>query len=89
MATCVPVKDLRNTSSFLDLVENSTTPITVTKNGYDKFVAIKSADFQELQEQAALGKLMARILVAEDERTSKQFIDGQTSLASLRKKYEI
>ena len=47
MPKCVPIKDLRDTVAFDSLVESSATPITITKNGYDRFVCIRSADFEQ------------------------------------------
>ena len=32
MPVCVPVKDMRDTSRFAELVESSAGPVTVTKN---------------------------------------------------------
>ena len=43
MPKCVPIKDIRDTAAFSELVEKSPEPITVTKNGYDQFVVIRSA----------------------------------------------
>jgi len=45
MPICIPIKDLRDTAAFDAMVESSPTPITVTKNGYDRFVCVKSSDF--------------------------------------------
>ena len=44
MPTAVPIRDLKNTAAFARLVDESPEPITVTKNGYDKFVAMRSQD---------------------------------------------
>jgi prevent-host-death family protein len=84
MSTCVPVKDLRNTAAFLRIVEESKSPITVTKNGYDKFVAIRSEDYRELCDQAAASDLMARMLIAEQERARNDHVDASEALATLR-----
>ena len=45
MPTAVPVRDLKNTAAFARLVDESPEPITVTKNGYDKFVAMRRQDY--------------------------------------------
>jgi PHD/YefM family antitoxin component YafN of YafNO toxin-antitoxin module len=87
MATCVPVKDLRDTATFLRLVEESRDPITVTKNGYDKFVAIKSEDYQDLCDRAAANDLMARMLIAEQERATNDHIDAHEALTSLKARH--
>ena len=41
MQTCVPVKDLKDTASFARRVEQASGPITVTKNGYEVFYALR------------------------------------------------
>ena len=67
MATCVPIKNLRDTAAFLELVRTSPEPITVTKNGYDEFVAIRSDDYADMRRAESYYKLMARMAVAEQE----------------------
>ena len=39
MSLCVPIKDLRDTAAFDEMVSTSPTPVIVTKNGYDRFVS--------------------------------------------------
>ena len=68
MATCVPIKDLRDTAAFDELVANSASPITVTKNGYDRFVCVRSDEFERMQRASAEAKLLARMKIAEYER---------------------
>lgn len=51
MPTCVPIKDMRDTSAFLELVDGEAPrPVIVTKNGHDRFVAISSAEYDRLRE---------------------------------------
>ena len=38
MPVCVPIKDMRDTAKFSELVETTTGPVTVTKNGYSKIL---------------------------------------------------
>ena len=45
MPVCVPIKDMRDTAKFSELVETTTGPVTVTKNGYSKFVVLRSEDY--------------------------------------------
>lgn len=85
MPTCVPIKDMRNTAAFSKLVDASTEPITITKNGYDQFVVLKSEEYTRLCKLQAENDLMQRIMIAERERANKEFVDTQESLSSLRK----
>lgn len=87
MPTCVPIKDLRDTAAFSELVEKSAEPITVTKNGYDQFVVIRSSDYDELRDLQAKARIMERMLVAERERATNAHVDAKESIASLRSRY--
>lgn len=87
MPTCVPIKDMRDTVAFADLVENAPGPITVTKNGYDQFVVIRSKDFDAMQQNEAKAKILERMLRAERERATGQHVDATESIAALREKY--
>ena len=87
MATCVPIKDLRNTAAFDELVANSPTPITVTKNGYDRFVCVRSDEFERMQRASAEAKLLARMKIAEYERKNNLSRDAFEALEELGKKY--
>lgn len=89
MATCVPIKDLRDTAAFDAMVEASPTPITVTKNGYDRFVCVKSADFNRWEQADARAALLERIMIAERERSEGLSVDAFEATAALRDKYEI
>ena len=89
MPTCVPIKDIRDTAAFSELVEKSSEPITVTKNGYDQFVVIRSKDYDELRELQAKNHIMERMLVAERERAAGAHVDANKSIALLRAQYDL
>ena len=87
MATCVPIKDLRDTAAFDNLVENSPTPITVTKNGYDRFVCVRSDEFERMQRASAEAKLLARMQIAEYERKNNLAVDAFDATERVFEKY--
>ena len=90
MPVCVPIKDLKDTAKFAKLVEESSGPITVTKNGYDAFVVMRSADYDRLassHEEEAKQKLLARIAIAERELAEGKFTDYDSATQKLRDKY--
>ncbi len=89
MPVCVPIKDMRDTVAFSQLVENSPEPITVTKNGYDQFVVVRSKDFDELRKAEARNRILERMIIAEHERAEGLHIDGKDSIAELRAKYDL
>ena len=87
MPTCVPIKDMRDTASFSNLVESSPDPVIVTKNGYDQFVVIRSKDYDKLKGAYARAQLMERILIAERERAEGNAKDAFESLEDIRKRH--
>ncbi len=66
MPACVPVRDMKSTAAFTDLVQ-SERDVTVTKNGYDAFHCLSNDEYSLLQEEAAKAKLLSRLLIAEAE----------------------
>lgn len=92
MPLCVPIKELKDTAKFSRLVEESVGPITVTKNGYDAFVVMRSADYDRLVTRGleeSKQKLLDRIAIAEQEKAEGRYADGPTAMAELRKRYDL
>ena len=92
MPICVPIKDMKDTAKFARLVEEASGPVTVTKNGYDAFVVLRSADYDRLanrDHEAAKQKLLERIAIAEREKAEGKWVDGPTAMAELRERYGI
>lgn len=87
MPVCVPIKDMRDTAAFTKLVEDTPEPVTVTKNGYSKFVVMRSDDYDALVSAQAQAHLMARIAVAERERKEGNYLDALDALDNLEAKY--
>ena len=87
MSLCVPIKDLRNTAAFDEMVSKSPTPIIVTKNGYDRFVCVKSSDFARWEQAEARARLLERIMISERERAEGKSVDAFKASESLREKY--
>ena len=90
MPVCVPIKDLKDTARFSKLVEESAGPITVTKNGYDAFVVMRSADYDRLANrnlEETKQSLLDRIALAEREKAEGGYTDGPAAMAELRERY--
>ncbi len=87
MTVCVPIKDLRDTAAFDETVATSPTPIIVTKNGYDRFVCVKSSDFTRWEQADARARLLERIMISERERVEGLGTDALEATTSLREKY--
>ena len=87
MPTCVPIEDMRDTAAFARMVETAPGSVTVTKNGYDQFVVIRSRDYDDLRDSEARARIMERMLLAERERVEGRHVDTAVSLAELRSRY--
>ena len=87
MPTCIPIKDLRDTAAFDEMVSSSPHPITVTKNGYDRFVCVKSSAFSRWEQADARARLLERMMIAERERFEGLCADAFEATESLREKY--
>ena len=87
MPVCVPIKDMRDTAKFSELVESTPGPVTVTKNGYSKFVVMRSEDYDLMAQERAKAHLMSRIAIAERERAAGQSRDAFEALNDLEARY--
>ena len=87
MTLHVPIEDLRDTAVFDEVVATSPTPVIVTKNGYDRFVCVKSSDFSRMEQAETRARLLERIMVSERERAEGMSVDASDATQSLREKY--
>lgn len=87
MATCVPIRDMKDTARFTALIERSPEPVTVTRNGYDAFVVMRSEDYETMRQEVAKAQLLSRMAVAEAEYTAGDYVDGAAFTQSLREHY--
>ena len=87
MTTCVPIKELKNTAEFSRLVEESPSPIVVTKNGYESFVAMSPQAFEALRLEASRAQLYQAIDQAERDIAEGRTTEAHIALADLRDRY--
>ena len=66
MTVCVPIRDLKDTSKFSDLVEREQ-EVIVTKNGYNAFRCISEDRMESIKLQEAKEKLRSRLILAAEE----------------------
>ena len=59
----------------------------MTKNGYDRFVCVKSSDFSRWEQAEARARLLERIMVSERERAEGKSVDAFEATKSLREKH--
>ncbi len=86
MPVCVPVRDLKNTADFVELVEREA-DVTVTKNGYSVIHCLSEEEYRLVQEERAKARLLSRMMLAEDELASGQVVDFDDFSASIRAEY--
>lgn len=80
MATCVPVKDLKDTAAFTNIVLESSGPVIVTKNGRESFVAMSPAQYDALRMEGARARLYQMIDGAEADIAAGRVHDvGETA----------
>lgn len=84
MPTMAPVREMKDTARFQELVEKSEGPVFVTNNGRESLVAMRPEAYDALLEEAARAEVLSRVLLAEDEYRRGDVVDGPEFLASLR-----
>ena len=85
MTTCVPIKELKNTADFTKLVENSDSPVIVTKNGCEAFVALSTSAYEALEMEAARSR--QSIDRAEADIAAGRTVEAHTAINDIRSRY--
>ena len=86
MPTCVPVRDMKSTASFVELVEREN-EVAVTRNGREAIYCMSADRYRAVQEDAAKARLLSRMLVAKREEQSGAGADYDEFAAKLRAEY--
>ena len=87
MPTCVPIKELKNTAEFSRIVEESPSPVIVTKNGYDSFVAMTTQAYEALKLEAARAKLYQIVDQSERDISENRTMEARSAIAEARARY--
>lgn len=66
MTVCVPIRDLKDTSKFNELIEREQ-EVIVTKNGYNAFRCISEERMAALELLEAKEKLRSRLMLSAEE----------------------
>ncbi len=66
MTVCVPIRDLKDTSKFNELIEREH-EVIVTKNGYNAFRCISEERMAALELLEAKEKLRSRLMLSAEE----------------------
>lgn len=86
MTVTAPVRDVKDTAAFVELVEREG-EVIVTRNGYDVMHCISSAQHRVNEEAIAKGRLLSRMMLAESEIASGDIEDFDSFAAGIRERY--
>lgn len=86
MATCVPVRDMRDTAAFTQLVA-SEQEVTVTKNGYEAIHCLSPERYRVLCEAEAKARLLSRMALADAEKQDGKYSDYAEFSSQMKEKY--
>ncbi|MGI6034166.1 MAG: hypothetical protein ACOX69_12165 [Coriobacteriales bacterium] len=87
MATCVPIKSLKDTTAFSNLVENSDEEVIVTRNGEASFAAISLDQLDAYKLNSARLELYERIDEAQADIEASRVEDAAESQRKARERY--
>ena len=88
MPACVPVRDMKSTADFVELVERES-DVTITKNGYCAIHCLSDSEYRLVQEERARYRLLSRMLLAEREAADGDTKDYDSLTATLKAEYDL
>ena len=65
MPVCVPIKDMKDTAAFVRRIDEAADPVTVTRNGYDAFVVMRTDDYEAMQDTRTAREELAAVVAAQ------------------------
>ncbi|MDD4665107.1 MAG: type II toxin-antitoxin system prevent-host-death family antitoxin [Clostridia bacterium] len=86
MPKIIPIRDLKNTSEISQMCKEETEPIYVTKNGYGDMVIMSMKMYEE---KMFMLDVYNKLIASEEQITEGKILDGDNSLKSIRKKYNV
>lgn len=86
MPQIIPIRDLKNTSEISHMCQEATEPIYITKNGYGNMVIMSVKMYEE---KLLMLDVYNKLAAAEAQIAEGKVMDGDTSLKSIREKYNV
>lgn len=80
----IPIRDLKNTSEISQMCKESDEPIYITKNGYGDMVIMSMEVYKE---KMSMLDVYEKLMAAEEEIKSGKPLDADSSIKSIREKY--
>lgn len=86
MPRIIPIKELKNTSAISEMCHESTEPIYITKNGYGDMVIMSVKMYEE---KLYMLDVYNKLAAAEVQIAKGNVLNGDTSIKSIREKYNV
>ena len=86
MSVCVPVRSMKNTAEFAELVERER-DVTVTKNGCEVFHCLSEEQYRAMQDEVVRARLLSHVMRAERELAAGTYDDYDGFAAAVREEY--
>lgn len=87
MTTCVPIKEMKNTAAFAEMVEASQGPVIVTRNGRQALAVMTVDEFDALKLEASRAELYRLVDEAESDIAAGRTVSARESQAAARARY--
>lgn len=87
MATCVPISDLKDTTSFARKVAAAGEPVVVTRNGYEEFIVIDPVLFRSYRKETPEEQLERLLSEADHDITAGRFSKAKDGISEMRRAY--
>lgn len=81
--TCIPIRDLKDTSSISQMCHAANEPITITKNGYEDMVIMSA----EVYNRIRLFTVYEKLMDAEHDIAEGKVSDAFDAMSTMRSKY--
>ena len=86
MPQIIPIRDLKNTGEVSQMCKESDEPIYITKNGYGYMVIMSMEVYKE---KMFMLDVYDKLMAAEEEIKSGKILDADSSIKSIREKYNV
>ena len=86
MPQIIPIRDLKNTSQISQMCQEASEPIYITKNGYGNMVIMSVKMYEK---KLLMLDVYNKLAAAEAQIAEEKVLDGDTSLKSIREKYNV
>lgn len=81
--TCIPIRDLKDTSNISQMCHAANEPITITKNGYEDMVIMSA----EVYNRIRLFTVYEKLMEAEHYIAEGKVSDAFDAMSTMRSKY--